>query len=72
VPRPTADRANENSETALRTFVPISGAAAEGIIQAAASRYRMLARCRRQLGRIVALSFLPEPEREGGELAGER
>jgi len=36
----TADRANENYETALRTFVPVSGAAAEGIILAAASRYQ--------------------------------
>ena len=36
----TADRANEDYETALRTFVPVSGAAAEGIILAAASRYQ--------------------------------
>src|SRR6266540_595513 len=68
---PTADRANWNYETALRTLVPVPQAVAEGTsprrLEAPA-----LARWRRQLGRIVALSFLPESERERRELAGER
>ena len=36
----TADRANENYETALRTLVPVSGAAAEENALAVASRYQ--------------------------------
>src|SRR2546428_2873450 len=67
----TANRANENYETALRTFVPAPEAVAEETFP---RRFALpaLARWRRQLGRIVALSFFPEPERECRELAGER
>ncbi len=36
----TADRANYDCETVLRTLVPVPGAAAEGNVLAAASRYR--------------------------------
>src|SRR5882672_3926580 len=66
----TADRANENYDCPPHPC-PGTGSCRRGDVPRRVA-VPALARWRRQLGRIVALSFFPEPEREGRELAGER
>jgi hypothetical protein len=69
----TAGRANGLLETAPRTLVPDPGAISkENDPRIVASQIRALARLRGQLGRIEALSSLPQPERDRHDLARKR
>ena len=69
----TAGRANVLLETVPRTLVPDPGASSkENDPLTVASQVRALARLRRQLCRIEALSSLPQPERDRRDLARKR
>ena len=67
----TADRANNDEETAPRTLVPDPRAVGEGNDPTPRTSGSGLARRYRQVARIKALSCLPQSQGDGGQLAGE-